>query len=72
MQAYLRIAADIDGVEPPPEWAAEVKDLMSDDLEKAVLSKPGEQSASLEEAYIKAASKNDEGRMAVIDYVKSI
>lgn len=72
MQAYLRIAADIDGVEPPSEWAAEVKDSISDDLEKAVLSKPGEQSASLEEAYIKAASRNDEGRMAVIDYVKSI
>ena len=72
MQAYLRIAADIEGVKPPPEWAAEVKDSISDDLEKAVLSKPGEQSASLEEAYIKAASRNDEGGMAVIDYVKSI
>jgi len=67
MQAYLRIAADIDGVEPPPEWAAEVKNSILDDLEKAVLSKPGEQSASLEEAYIKAAAKNDEDRMAVID-----
>ena len=72
MQAYLRIVADIDGVEPSPKWAAEVKDSISDDLEKAVLSKPGEQSASLEEAYIKAASRNDESRMAVIDYVKSI
>lgn len=72
MRAYLRIAADIDGVEPPPEWAAGVEDSISDDLEKAVLSKPGEQSASPEGAYIKAASRNDEGRMAVIDYVKSI
>ena len=34
MQAYLRIAADIDGVEPPLEWTAEVKDSISDDLEK--------------------------------------
>ena len=72
MRAYLRIAADIEGVEPPPEWAAKVKDSMSDDLEKAVLSKPGEQSESLEEAYIKAASRNDEGGMAAIEYVKSI
>lgn len=72
MQAYLRIAADPEGVEPSPKWAAEVKDSISGDLEKAVLSKSGEQSASLEEAYIKAASRNDEGRMAVIDYVKSI
>ena len=72
MRAYLRIAADIEGVEPPLEWAAKVKDSMSDDLEKAVLSKPGEQSASLEEAYIKAASRNDEGGMAAIEYVKSI
>lgn len=72
MQAYLQIAVDIDGVKPPLEWAAKVKDSISDDLEKAVLSKPGEQSASLEEAYIKAASRNDECRMAVIDYVKSI
>ena len=72
MQAYLRIAADIDDVEPPLEWTAEVKDSISDDLEKAALSKPGEQSASPEKAYIKAASRNDEGRMTVIDYVKSI
>ena len=72
MRAYLRIAADIEGVEPPLEWAAKVKDSMSDDLEKAVLSKPGEQSESLEEAYIKAASRNDEGGMAAIEYVKSI
>ena len=72
MQAYLQIAVDIDGAEPPLEWAAKVKDSISDDLEKAVLSKPGEQSASLEEAYIKAVSRNDEGRMAVIEYVKSI
>ena len=72
MRAYLRIAADIEGVEPPLEWAVKVKDSISDDLEKAVLSKPGEQSASLEEAYIKAASRNDEGGMAAIEYVKSI
>lgn len=72
MRAYLRIAADIEGVEPPLEWAAKVKDSISDDLEKAVLSKPGEQSASLEEAYIKAVSRNDEGGMAAIEYVKSI
>ena len=72
MRAYLRIAADIDSVEPPLEWAAKVKYSMSDDLEKAVLSKPGEQSASLEEAYIKAVSRNDEGGMAAIEYVKSI
>ena len=72
MRAYLRIAADIEGVEPPLEWAAKVKDSMSDDLEKAVLSKPGEQSEALEEAYIKAASRNDEGGMAAIEYVKSI
>ena len=72
MQAYLQIAVDIDGVEPLLEWVAKVKDSISDDLEKAVLSKPGEQSASLEEAYIKAVSRNDEGRMAVIEYVKSI
>lgn len=72
MQVYLRIAADTEGVEPSPEWATKVKDSISDDLEKVVLSKPDEQSASLEEAYIKAASRNDKGRMAVIDYVKSI
>ena len=72
MQTYLQIAVDIDGIEPLLEWAAKVKDSISNDLEKAVLSKPGEQSASLEEAYIKAASRNDEGRMAVINYVKSI
>lgn len=72
MQAYLQIAAGLEGVEPSPEWAAEVRDSISDDFEKAILSKPGEQSASLEEAYIKAASRNDEGGMAVIDYVKSV
>ena len=72
IQTYLQIVVDIDGIEPPLEWAAKVKDSISNDLEKAVLSKPDEQSASLEEAYIKAASRNDEGRMAVINYVKSI
>ena len=71
MQAYLQIAVDIDGVKPPLEWTAKVKDSISDDLEQAVLSKPDEQSASLEEAYIKAASRNDECRMAVIDYIQS-